>query len=233
MKTKIQIAHVHLETPLVLSDNFVQVLIVENPTEFFNMVTDLCGQFEGSQGTFVFSSGLDIINATKCGTLITDLFNFELNDKNITSLLHKRLEAVVFSEKLVEFNALTSKMMEFLGNISFEFPFLLQYKEPQPTDYFKASGLKLENDYESLEEKIICYINAMIELKKCEFFIFINLKSVLNDDKLLQIYKHCRLEQVGLLLIESKKSRPLLSSEKAVIITEDLCEILENYEEMV
>ena len=47
-----------------------------------------------------------------------------------------------------------------------------------------------------------------------------------------QIYAHCRLEQVGLLLIEDAKRRKLLSCEKAVIITEDLCEILENYEEI-
>ena len=80
-----------------------------------------------------------------------------------------------------------------------------------------------------MEEKIICYLNVLIELKKCEFVIFVNLKSVLSDEKLLQIYKHCQMEQIGVVLIESKKQRPLLPQEKAVIITEDLCEILENY----
>ena len=71
-----------------------------------------------------------------------------------------------------------------------------------------------------------------VELKKCEFFIFVNLKGVLSDEKLLQVYEHCQREQVGLLLIENGKQRPLLSNEKAVIITEDLCEILENYQEI-
>ena len=41
-----------------------------------------------------------------------------------------------------------------------------------------------------------------------------------------------RGEQVGLLLLESEKRRNLLSCEKAIIITEDLCEILENYKEI-
>ena len=89
--------------------------------------------------------------------------------------------------------------------------------------------MKFEKNYDSLEEKIICYINVLIELKKCDFFVFVNLKSVLSDEKLLQVYAHCRREQVGLLLIESGKQRPLLPNERAVIITEDLCEILENY----
>ena len=103
------------------------------------------------------------------------------------------------------------------------------YKELQPSDYFKSAGVKLEKNYDSLEEKIVCYINALIELKKCEFFIFVNLKSVLNDEKLALIYSHCKKEQVGLLLVESCKQRPLRNDERAVIITEDLCEIVENY----
>ena len=107
-----------------------------------------------------------------------------------------------------------------------------RYDEPQPSDYLKGAGLKFAKTYDSLEEKIICYINALIELRQCEFFVFVNLKGVLSDEKLEQIYAHCRAEQVGLLLIEDGKRRKLLSCEKAVIITEDLCEILENYDEI-
>ena len=58
------------------------------------------------------------------------------------------------------------------------------------------------------------------------------MKSVLSDEKIEQIYAHCRAEQVGLLLIEDGKRRKLLPCEIAVIITEDLCEILENYDEI-
>ena len=131
-----------------------------------------------------------------------------------------------------DFNALTSKTVEFLEELSFVVPFALEYDEPQPSDYLKAAGLKFAKVYDTLEEKIICYINACIELKKCEFFVFVNLKSVLTDEQLQQVYAHCQAEQVGVLLIEDGKRRNLLSCEKAVIITEDLCEILENYEEM-
>ena len=65
--------------------------------------------------------------------------------------------------------------------------------------------------------------------KKLLNLLYKRLKSVLSDEKLQQVYKHCQSEQVGLLLIEDGKRRNLLSCEKAVIITEDLCEILENY----
>ena len=232
MKEKIEIAHVHLETSLVLSEEYVQLLIVENPNEFYSMASDMMALFDGEEGSFVFSVYGQIIDPAKYGTIVSSPFHFDLNDKKIISLLQKRLEEIAFSEKITLFNELSAKTMEFLGELAFFLPFALDYHEPQPIDYLKAAGVKLEKSYETLVEKIICYINTLIELKKSDFFIFVNLKSVLSDEKLLQVYAHCQREQVGLLLIENCKQRPLLPEERAVIITEDLCEILENYEEV-
>ena len=230
MKSEIKISHVHLETPLILSENYVQLLIVENPNQFYNMVLDLVEQFDGKDGKFVFSQEGKIVSADKYGALVSNLFNFDLNDKKVLSLLHKRIESISYGEKVILFNELSAKTVEFLEEIAFCVPFSLDYNEPQPIDFFKMVGVKFEKQYDSLEEKIVCYINALIELKKCEFFIFVNLKSVLSDEKLKNIYAHCLSEQVGLLLVEDAKRRPLLSQEKAIIITEDLCEILENCE---
>ena len=232
MKKEIQLAHVHLETQITISDDSVQLLIVENPTEFYNMVSDLDGQFDGQEGQFVFSVEGQIVSAHKKGAIVSDLFHFDLNDKKLLNLLYKRLEGESFGDKLICFNELTAKAVEFLEEIAFTTPFALEYDEPQPSDYMKASGLKFAKVYDTFEEKLICYINALIELKQCEFFVFVNLKSVLSDEKLQQLYAHCRAEQVGLLLIEDSKRRKLLSCEKAVIITEDLCELLENHEEI-
>ena len=232
MKKEIQLAHVHLETLLTISDEHVQMLIIENPTEFYNMVSDLDGQFDGQEGQFVFSIDGQIVPAMKYGAMLSDLFHFDLNDKKLLALLYKRLESVSFADKILFFNDLTAKAVAFLEEVSFAVPFTLDYNDPQPSDYLKASGLKFAKVYDTLEEKIVCYINALIELKQCEFFVFVNLKSVLSDEKIEQIYLHCRAEQVGLLLIEDGKRRKLLTCERAVIITEDLCEILENYDEI-
>lgn len=232
MNGDIKLAHVHLETALTISDEYVQLLIVENPSEFYAMVSDLMGQFDGEKGVFVFSRNNQIIDPSKYGAMVASPFHFDLNDKKILSLLQKRLESVAFGEKIALFNELSAKTMQFLGELAFCVPFSLEYSEPQPIDYLKAAGVRLEKCYDSLEEKIVCYLNALIELKKSEFFVFVNFKSVLSDEQLLQIYEHCQKEQVGLLLIENATQRQLLPCEKAVIITEDLCEILENYHQL-
>lgn len=229
MRSEIKIASVHLETSLIVSDEYVQLLIVENPDEFYSMVLDLDKQFDGEEGIFAFSRNCELIDPSKVGVMIPDIFHFGVTDKKILNLLYKKLEKISLNEKISDYYELCAKTMSFLEELSYDIPFAIEYSEPQPTDYFKISGLKFEENYDGIEEKIICYINALIELKKCEFFVFVNLKSVLSDEKLKKIYDHCRSEEVGIILIESRKARPLLPCEKAVIITEDLCEILENY----
>ena len=232
MKSSIKVAHVHLENTLTICNDYVQVLIVENPSEFYNMILSLNGQFDGADGDFAFSRDGTIISAQKNGAIISDLFGFDVNDKKIITSLHKNLEEIAYGEKIALFNQIESNITAFLEELAFASPCAVDYTIPKASDLFKAASLKFANAYESLEEKIVCYINALIQLKKCEFFVFVNLKSVLSDEKLAKIYSHCLLEQVGLLLIESAKIRPLLPNEKAVIITEDLCEIVENYKNL-
>lgn len=232
MKSEIKVASVHLETPLIISDEFVQLLIVESPDEFFAMVSDLDKQPDGEEGVFAFSRNGELIAPSKFGTMIADVFHFGVTDKKIVNLLYKKLENISYNEKPDYYYDLVSKTVGFMEELSYCVPFALEYGEPAPSDFFKITGLKFEENYDSIEEKIICYINALIELKNCEFFVFVNLKSVLSDERLQRVYDHCRSEQVGLLLVESCKQRATLPCEKAVIITEDLCEILENYEDL-
>lgn len=232
MKSAIRVAHVHLETTLEISEDRVQLLVVENPKTFYETVTDLEKQMGGGEGTFVFSVDGRPIEPHSYGELICDVFHFDLNDKKVLNALYKKLEQTAFAERLPLFNELSAKTVAFLEEISLQTAFSLEYDEPQPIDYFKAAAVKFAKTYDSLEEKLICYINALVELKKCEFFIFVNLKSVFSDEQLTRLYEHCRREQVGLLLIESGKLRPFLPEEKVVIVTEDLCEIVAGYENL-
>ena len=228
-----EIASVHLETVLSLTPETPQLLIVESPQQFYNTVSVLNGQMAGEDGEFVFSEEGKEISPGKAGEIVTDLFNFDLNDKKIITLLYKKLEKNFNNgELIVKFNELNSFAVNFLEDLFFDVPFSLSYEEVGVTDYLKFYSVKIEKNYENFLEKIICYINILVELKCCRFVIFVNLKSFLSDGDLLMLYSHCLKEKVSLLLIESSVLRPVLPEEKAVIITEDLCEILVNYDQM-
>lgn len=156
-----------------------------------------------------------------------NLFSLDMNGKRQISLLYKLLEKETFlKDHSALLGDISVSVSKFLSALFVEQPFLLSYKEFGPMDLFKMSDIRFEENYSNLTEKIICYVNEMIALKKSKFFVFVNLKSVLSDEDLLLLYHHCRMEKVGLLLLESSRLRPFLSEERATIITEDLCEIL-------
>ena len=229
MKSEIILHHINIEMPITIRDDRIQLLIVENPQQFYTFVRELECQCEGGVGGFVASTqGVDM-SIPKSATMLSDFFHFDLNDKKLLNLLYKKLEQLSYGDLIHDYNTSNAHLVTYLENLAYHIPFSLEYEEPQPADYFKSSGIRFAQNYDTLLEKIICYINILLELKPFEFLIFVNLKSILDDDSLSQLYSHCEREKVGLLLIEDCKRRELIASERALIITEDLCEILETH----
>ncbi|MBQ3234784.1 MAG: type II-A CRISPR-associated protein Csn2 [Clostridia bacterium] len=230
MNEEISISHPHLEETITVNNEVVSILRVENPLQFYKFAMDIKNQLEGRSGEFCFSMNDQIVAFEKVGDLVCDFFNLEINDKRVINLLHKKLEKISVTtgnERL--FNELNSRVSNFLYDLFFRADLNLVFNELQVADVLKISSVKFEENYESLLEKIVVYINVITQLKNCKMMVFINLKSVLSDEELKKLYYHCNLVKVGLLLLESSKIRSLLSNERAIIITDDLCEIVENF----
>ncbi len=229
----VKIVHVNIETPLSLSDAQTTVLIIENPSEYYKTVSELLSEFEEGGGNYIFSLDEKPVSPSSIGDMIADIFDFEFNDRKIINLLYKYLEShYLGGDGIIAFNRATGAIGEFFENLFVPSDFALEYNELQPSDLFKACSVKFSKTYDTLLEKIICYINILVELKRSKFVIFVGLRSVLTDEELTVLYEHCEREHIGILLIESTKVRPLLPRESAVIITQDLCEILENFPDM-
>lgn len=224
------IFHTSLETPITLTDEFVQLLIIENPHEFYKFVDMFDCSIKGEESELSFLRNGKPIYPDREGCIICDPFHFDLNDKKVINLLFKNLaELCKYGETQLELSTVNTDIGILFAELFESLPFSLTYSELTVEELLKSADVHFEKIYDTLLEKIICYINVMTELKHCGFFVFVNLKSVLCDEELASLYHHCALEKVGLLLIEYGKCRPLSSEEKAIIITEDLCEILENY----
>lgn len=224
----IDITHIHLENKLQLSPDRPQLYIIENPGEFYRVATQLRMQLDGAAGDFCFFEEGQPIDPTKYGEWL-EPFLFDVNDKRLLNLLFKKAEQKYLQSRLyTQFAQLATAAECFVSDLSLEMPVELEYSALGFAELLKAMGTKIKMDYDGLLEKMVSYINALAQLKGLRFVVCINLKSVLCDEQLYQLYHHCQLEKISLLLLESTTIRPLLPQEHAIIITEDLCEIIAN-----
>lgn len=224
--SEIKLVNVDLENPIILSSDYVNLLIIENSFEFYKTVSKLIKQFNGEEGDYICLIDSEIVPIEKAGDIVYNFFDWNINNKKLLNILYKEIENNALSEKMSDFLEASSAVNKFISDLISEFPFQLNFNDLSVNELLKSISLKFENDYENIEEKIICYVNAIVELKHIKFLVLVNLKSIMTDEKLTEFYKYCHMEEVPLFLIESKSSRALLPSEKAIIITEDLCEIV-------
>lgn len=223
---EIKVAHVHIETPLVLSCEHVCELIVESPSEFYSMVNDLVGLFGGGEGRFVFSRDGTVVAPASLGELVVSAFDLT-DEKKTVSALYKKIEtAHALTGSLEAEGKLHCAIAAFFAELFEDIPVPLDYDEPSVSALLKACAVRPSGDYDSLVEKLICAIDLAVALKRAEFFVFVDLKSVIDDVALTALFRHCQMEKVALFLVESCARRPLLDFESGVRITDDLCEIL-------
>lgn len=227
------IANPEIQTRIELSNDSTTLLIVENPKEYFRIICELQKAMNDEISDFTFWDETTQLQPSKIGELVLSAFSFDLVDRKIISLLYKRLQKnYLDGEFILNFNAINAQVGNFLQSLCQTVDFSLDFSDFDFEDLLKVCEVKPAKSYESFLEKLVCYINIFTELKNVKFFVFIGLKDVLSDEELSLLYEHCALKKVGLLLVESFKKRSLLPTERAIIITEDLCEIVENFNEI-
>ena len=223
----VKLMHRKFETPLVLSPENPKLLIVENPHEFYELVSELKRQFGGEEGDFLEVGGGNLTGDKKW-ELIDNPFDFGGDSKKTTSLLYKKLESTASDgELLIVENALRAKLSEYFYELFDRIDMPLSFDEVCLSDILKIGKIRFADRDDGVLDRTVSFINAMIKLKATRFFVFVHLKSVLSDDELQSLYEHCALEKVGLLLIESGMERKISEMERATIITDDLCEIVD------
>lgn len=229
----ITLAHKHFETEMELKDDSPLVIFAEEPRENFSFVQNMISLAEGRESEFSIWKGADRLDAEEKIALLRDFFEMDFSDKKILNLLYKRIRGAFFDGAfMLSLNEINAEIGRLFEALFAEVDFSLDYSDLELDALLKACGVKPSVQYENLLEAIVCYIDLFVRLKNVEVFVLVGAKQVLTDEDLASLYYHCELAKVKLLLLEHYKTRPLLHNERAITITEDLCEIVENMESL-
>ena len=229
----IKISDAHIETPMLLDSDSPLVLSIENSKEFYYFATELEKAFLGEESDVSFWKDTERVSAEISGEIILSPFYFDMSDKKIVNLLYKRLvKNYNDGSFIVKFGEICSETESFLYDLISTVDFAVEQTPFSIEDLLKLCSVKPTKTYDTLLEKLICYINIFAELKSVSFFVLVGFKDVLTPEETTLLYKHCALNKIELFLLERKSYEKLPDNERKIIITEDLCEIVENIPEM-
>lgn len=208
---------------LELEENVVYEIVVENPVMFTAMVRDLSEQMEGMNGGFRLSKGEQILSLEKKVAFVRDIFNIDINQRNILSKLYSELVESANNVCLQERSIFIESYIKYMDAICNNCDLFVTYEaEPDAQELLKFAKLRSDSEAVSPLELIVDYIRVVTKLLHVDIIIFLNLKLFLSKDELLKLYEECFQRKVCLILLEASFRERMLC-EKGCIIDKDSC----------
>lgn len=221
----IKVIHSLINTDIYLKPQILNVLVIENSKMLVSYIESLNLALTSKSEYISIVEKNQLLKDTSKICFITDIFDLEFNNKKIQNILLKKiyLELIHYEYSL---NQIFNKAINLMEQAISVFDSQIRINQDIDINLFlKCFAPLIENEYDSVLEKIVNYINILIEFVNLKCIIFLNLQSFLTKQEIEQLFEHCKYKEVSLFLIENiHKNR--FENEKCIIIDEDLCEII-------
>lgn len=162
---------------------------------------------------------------------ISDILGIDLNDKKIISAAVGKLEGICLLDESIsdELEAANTKLSTILFALINELTATFSISPKwNLAKYLKAFDFQIDTDHVgNLFDKLLLYIQIASEFFKERALCFVNLKSYLTDDELVEVYKFAIYNKVMIFSIESNLAAEKLKYERKYIIDNEFDELIE------
>ncbi|MCQ2533545.1 MAG: type II-A CRISPR-associated protein Csn2 [Clostridia bacterium] len=213
-----------LTSPIKLSDEYATTIVVENKKCFYEIVTDLYNQVNKSDGRIVLSKSDKVIDIVKNVELISQYVPFDCNKKVLLTKLHQKLKDVANNSFYCETTEILSILQKYIFDIADTYNSELEIDEIDLTGLFKLFNVRFSNDLSSLSASIYSYCTNVVSLEGDKLFIFVGLRTYIDDDDYLLLLRTLIDHKIRVLFLETS-CFPDNEYEQRIIIDKDLCVI--------
>lgn len=222
----IKVVHPLINSEIEFCYNSPNVWAIENPKMLVSIVEQLDMAMDGMEYELRFLEDNKILKDTSKICFIKNIFELDFNNKKLQSALLKKLTSELLNHELILNEVFLEGARTLEQAISTLDTTVTINSTLDITTFLKCYAPSIEKEYDSMLERLVAYINVMVEFADLKCLIFLNLQSYLTKKEMELLYEHSRYKEVALLFIESAH-RYKLGDEKCVIIDDDLCEIVE------
>ena len=218
----------YFDNDILLINDKIFVIEIENKIYFYRFVNDLHMIYDYglSDNILFFDEEGNELSCPGKILLILNYFDFSSIFKRYINEATKYVVNNIDGERknyiVKKFFNILKSYNDILGDIDLP----LSINEPNGFDeIIKLFKLKIEVK-NNLLENILLLIDIEKELKLNKLLIFINLKQLLTDEELKEVYKYAIYNQVVILLVDSQCYGTSKEYEKKLIIDSNLDEFL-------
>ncbi len=218
-----RLVYKRLDLEMNFNENEINVLIIENPTIYSDVIQSFINQSDGLGGNFLCSVDNKEIALSKVAEIIITPFDVDINNKKIITKIYTEIDSEIMISMSEKAALLNKNIIEFLDEVVSHVDYDIVY-EPAInfTGLFKLMDLKNRNQDDELINRLINYIKLMHTVLNRELFVFVNIKMYLSEEEIEELYKFCAYEKIHVLLIEGFQNK-IYYNEKVWIIDKDLC----------
>ena len=157
---------------------------------------------------------------------IVDCFvPFDVNRKSLLAKMASALEKTAYSpEQTAQTGNMLQQLQDYLDGLAFEYPCDMIFPKLSISGIIKSAGPELRNEYGSIAEAVIDYMELVQTFDRERLFFTVNMRCFVPDGEMALFMSTALSHGYHLIMLESH-AYPLLPLEQRTIVDEDLCEI--------
>lgn len=217
------------ENKINFKEEKISILEIYDKKLFRNFISEINEQCNGEaeeNNNIVLMEDSKRLKINKTIYLLTDLFNIEFNARKIINKIYSLISQNIKNRQDDELEKIILQLRKYLTEEINEIPFEFNMNsEIDIIELLKVFEVKIDTTcYTTIVEKVEFMIDLISNLKIAEILVIPNLKTYLNAEELVEIYKYSIYNNVKLLIVENNKSNKTLIYEQKNIIDENFDE---------
>ena len=217
------------ENKIELKEDKVSVLEIEDKKLFNKIIQTLNLKTKGElkeDNEILLKDNEEVLDIEKNMIIVFDLFNIEYNNKKYLSKIYEKISSNIKNSEEYKIEKLILALRNYLITEVNELEFEFSMKDDLAIqDILKLFQVKIDEElYDTTLEKLEFLIELISTLGIAKILIIPNLKSYVDKEEVLELYKYSIYNNIKLLIIESNKQEDLLKYENKIIIDKNFCD---------
>ncbi len=214
-----------IDKEFCIQENKINLIVIENIKTYRNIIKSFVFNDFNDENIFLYE-GTEILEAKKYLRYLGNITYLNLNKPNLLKKVYKYLEEKAEKYYVDDLECLKSEVFKFIFKIIDDLDYHIDFeKEFNVSKIFESVQINYGDEENSVVDIICEYMDLINRIEHKNIFIFNDLRSLVDEDELRNIYDYSMENKYNLILLEQFLLYDNFEDESVFVLDYDLCEI--------